>query len=181
MWICHGGYKYQNIGVRRDLQIHTAFIINVDYSGLISSYTNNTWGRDFYQDPFEHKTKGSILNSYAIILPIVVEHFSFPRGIMLSHMSHFSWNSYNFCSLFHFLSSSCMYKLNLTTTGNFESTGFTVHEFLSFILVDSLHVFSTCLLHPSPLTKSKFWIWYFYLPTNQPTPPQRFRPHHSSY
>ena len=154
MWICHGNRKlseyWRHTG---DLQIHTAFIINVVYCGLISSYTNNTWGRDFYQEPFEHKTKGRILISYAIILPVVVVPLNFPRGRMLFHMSHFSRNCYNFCSLFQFLSSTCIYKLNFTTTGNFGSTGFTVHEFLSFVLVDSLHVFSTCLLRPSPLTK----------------------------
>jgi len=109
--------------------------------------------------------------SCAIILPAVVEHFDFPHGRMFYPICHlqFSWNCYNICSLFHFLSSICTYKLNFTTTGNFESTGFTVHEFLSFILVDSLHVFSTCLLRPSPLTKSKFWTWYFYQPTNPTT------------
>ena len=37
-----------------------------------------TLGRDFYQGPFEHRTKGRILISYAIILSLVVEHFQFP-------------------------------------------------------------------------------------------------------
>lgn len=58
----------------------------VVYSGLISSYRNNTWGRYCYQDPFEHRTKGRILISYAIILPIVVDPFNYPHGRMLSHM-----------------------------------------------------------------------------------------------
>jgi hypothetical protein len=80
MWVCHG-YWCQTV----DLQVHTAFMINVVYSGVTSIYMNNMWGRDLYLDPLKHKTKGQI--SYAIVLNLGTSHLNYPRGRTLSHIA----------------------------------------------------------------------------------------------